>query len=538
MERLPTRYKITEENLPFFKGRVYKNRPKNVVELLEGTVEKYPEKENFIAGDRRLNYREFDDIANRIASGLQKHGVKRGDRVAMLLGVQLEFPLSFFAIMKIGAVAVPLNTRFKGEELSYEINHSESKVLVVNEEYWPFIDSVRDQLTTLQTIFFHGNSAPTGTISFTSLAENGEPLLSKEVLSEGDDAAIMYTSGTTGRPKGAILHHLGLVLTAMDVVNFMSFGPGDKMICCVPLFHVTGLNMILLGSVFGGIPCVFMRNLKVKDLLETMMAERITDYIGVINVIWLMVSHPEFQKYDLSSFKRALLGGSFATEEMVNGIKTKIPQLRLSVGYGLTEAHANTTLTPFDEAIRKIKAVGRMHPLEDIKIADDNGNTLAIGQVGEVLIKSPKVFKGYWKNPEATKAAITPDGWLHTGDIGKLDEEGYLYLLDRKKDMINRGGEKIYSLEVENIISSNAKVLEVSVVGVPDTVMGEVVKAVVVLKVGENASEEEIKQYCAERLADYKVPKYIEFLSALPKNPAGKVVKPDLRYVPTGSSSK
>ena len=323
--------------------------------------------------------------------------------MAILLGVQLEFALTFFAIMKIGAVAVPLNTRFKSEELAYEINHSESKILVVNEEYWPVIYSVRSQLTTLEAIVFHGDLVPAETISFASLTKNKNRSFSKEPLSEGDGAVIMYTSGTTGRPKGAILHHLGLITTAMDVVNFMSFGPEDKMICCVPLFHVTGLNMIMLGSVLGGIPLVLMRDFKVKSLLEIMMSERITEYIGVINVIWLMVNHPEFDKYDLSAFKRALLGGSFATEEMVSGIKTKIPQLKMSVGYGLTEAHANSVLTPFDQAIRKIKAVGMMHPLDDIRIADDDGNTLAVGQVGEVLIKSPKVFKGYWKDPEATR---------------------------------------------------------------------------------------------------------------------------------------
>jgi acyl-CoA synthetase (AMP-forming)/AMP-acid ligase II len=532
MDRLPTRWEISEENLSFFKGRVYKDRPRSVVQLLEATVKKYPEKEGFIDEERRLNYKEFNDIANRIASGLQRYGVKRGDRVAILLGTQLEFPLAFFGAMKIGAVVVPLNTRFKGEELAYEINHSESKILVVDEEYWPFIEPVHDQLTNLEIIFFHGRSVPTGTIPFMLLAESEESLLPIESLSESDSAVIMYTSGTTGKPKGAILHHLGLVTTAMDVVSFMSLGLGDKMVCCVPLFHVTGLNMILLGSILGGIPLVLMRNFKIKKFLEIMMSEKITEYIGVINVIWLMVNHPDFEKYDLSAFKRALFGGSFATEEMVNGIKAKIPQLKISVGYGLTEAHANTVLTPFDEAVRKIRAVGMMHPLEDIRIADDNGNALALGKVGEVLIKSPKIFKGYWKNPEATKAAITSDGWLRTGDIGKLDEEGYLYLLDRKKDMINRGGEKIYSLEVENVLSSNPKVLEVSVVGVPDIVMGEAIKAVIVLKPGKNASEEEIKQYCAERLADYKVPKYVEFLPNLPRNPAGKVVKTELHYVP------
>ena len=253
--------------------------------------------------------------------------------------------------------------------------------------------------------------------------------------------------------------------------------------------------------------------------------------MGVINVIWLMVNHPDFNQYDFSSFKIALFGGSPATEEMVRGIFNKLPHLQISVGYGLTECFAITTSTPYEDALRKIKAVGQCLPTMDAKIVDDEGNAMVTGSIGEIVLKGAKVFKGYWKKPEATRATIV-NGWVHTGDLGKIDEEGFVYILDRKKDMINRGGEKIYSLEVENIICDNPKVLEVAVVGVPDTVMGEVVKACITLKSGEKATEEEIKKFCAGRLADYKVPKFVEFMDGLPRNPAGKVSKPELRYVP------
>jgi acyl-CoA synthetase (AMP-forming)/AMP-acid ligase II len=188
--------------------------------------------------------------------------------------------------------------------------------------------------------------------------------------------------------------------------------------------------------------------------------------------------------------------------------------------------------TPYEDVFRKIRGVGKMLPTVDAKIVDDEGNELPPETTGEIMLRGVKVFKGYWKNPEETKAAITADGWIHTGDIGKIDDEGFLYILDRKKDMINRGGEKIYSLEVENVINSYPKVLEVAIVGVPDKVMGEAVKAVIALKTGEKGSEEEIKQFCAEHLANYKVPKYVEFVESLPRNPAGKVIKGQLRYVP------
>jgi acyl-CoA synthetase (AMP-forming)/AMP-acid ligase II len=234
----------------------------------------------------------------------------------------------------------------------------------------------------------------------------------------------------------------------------------------------------------------------------------------------------------------ALLGGSPATEEMVNGIKAKLPHLNLTVGYGLTEGHGYDTSTPYEDAIRKIKGIGKLLPLVDAKICDDDGNEVPLGETGEIMLRSAKITKGYWKNEEATKTAITADGWLHTGDIGKFDEEGFLYLLDRKKDMINRGGEKIYSLEVENVIFNYPKVLDATVVGVPDKVMGEAVKAVIVFKPGQTAAADEITKFCAQHLADYKVPKFVEFLETIPRNPAGKVIKDQLRYVPGGQAGK
>ena len=533
MKRLGSKmgWEIVEEEWPDFKGEIFKNRPKSVVELLGNTVKIYPDKVGFIGRDWRLTFKEFDRIVNRIAAGLEKYGVKRGDHVAVLLGIQIEFPLSFFALMKVGAIIVPLNTRFKGEELAYEINDSESKLLIVDEEYWPFIDSVRGQLKTIQKIFFNGDHAPEGTLSFSLLKENKEEAFTRAALSESDDAAIMYTSGTTGKPKGAILHQRGFVLTAMLVSDFIQFEPEDKMMCCIPLFHITGLACLMLPPIFSGVACVYMRTFRTKDFLEIMAKEKVTQYMGVINVIWLMVNHLDFGQYDFSSFRTALFGGSPATEEMVRGIFNKLPHIGISVGYGLTECFAITTSTPYEDALRKIKAVGQCLPTMDVKIVDDQGNEAPTGSIGEIVLKGAKVFKGYWKKPEATRATIV-DGWVHTGDIGKIDEEGFVYILDRKKDMINRGGEKIYSLEVENVICDNPKVLEVAVVGVPDTVMGEVVKACITLKPGEKATEEEIKKFCGERLADYKVPKFVEFMDVLPRNPAGKVSKPELRYVP------
>ncbi len=521
---------IVEEEWPDFKGRIFKNRPKNLIQMLENTVSRYSQRIGFICDHQKFTFGEFDQIVNRIAAGLQKYNIKKGNRVSLLLGIGLEFPLCFFALMKLGAIAVPLNTRFKGEELSYEINDSESKILIVDQEYWPSIEAVRDDLKTIEKIFFNGPDLPQGVLPFVELRESQEGTFQRIILDETDDTTIMYTSGTTGKPKGAILYHRSLIATAMHISDFIAYEPEDRVICVVPLFHITGLAQIMLSHIFSGIPCVYVRTFKVKDFLEIMSSEKITKSISVINILWLMINHPEFRHYDFSSYQVAMCGGSPATEEMIKGILNKLPLLKLSIGYGLTESDGIASSTPYEDVLRKIEAAGKLLPLVNAKIVDEEGKELPPNHVGEILLKGPTITKGYWRNPEATKTAIV-NGWLHTGDIGKLDDEGYLYILDRKKEMINRGGEKIFSLEVENVISRYPKVLEVAAVGVPDKYFGEALKVVIVLRPGQTADEEEIKTFCSQHLADFKVPKYIEFSDSLPRNPAGKVVKGDLKYI-------
>lgn len=522
-------WEVVEEAWPDYKGRIFKNRPKNLVQMLENTVSQYPNRVGFICDHQKLTFQEFDQISNKIAAGLQKYNIKKGDRVSLLLGIGLEFPLCFFALMKLGAIAVPLNTRFKGEELFYEINDSGSKILIVDQEYWPSIEVVKDDLKTVEKIFFNGPDFPQGVLSFAELRENQEGTIRWIILDETDDATIMYTSGTTGKPKGAILYHRSLIATAMHISDFIAYEPEDRVICVVPLFHITGLAQIMLSHIFSGIPCVYVRTFKVKNFLEIMSSEKITKSISVINILWLMINHPEFAHYDFNFYQVAMCGGSPATEEMIKGILSKLPLLKLSIGYGLTESNGIASSTPYGDVFRKIEAVGKLLPLVEAKIVDEKGKELPPNHVGEIVLKGPTIMKGYWRDPQTTKTTIV-NGWLHTGDIGKFDDEGYLYILDRKKDMINRGGEKIFSLEVENVISRYPKVLEVAAVGVSDKFFGEVLKVVIVLRPGQTADEEEIRTFCSQHLADFKVPEYIEFLDSLPRNPAGKVVKGDLKY--------
>lgn len=524
MRKLSTKHKLVEVVTPEgYNELVFADRPKNVAELLANTVTKYGDQEGIISGDSRLTYKQFASLVNNASSGLyHKYGIRKGDRVALMLGNELEFAISFFALAKIGAIAVPLNTAYKGEEIVFQLNDSGSIMLITDPEFRDVIAEVRSEISRLEHI------CVTGTEEFLELLKEEEYMAVDVQVDEMDGVAIMYTAGTTGRPKGALLFHKGMIATAMNAAEVYDLRAGrDKVLNVVPLFHVTGLAIILLTSIYAGVPIVLMKRFKAADALKVIEAEKITAMVAVITIFWLMLNVPEFDQYDLRSIRILGYGGSPPSSDVVKRLAEKFPGVELSSGYGLTEAHGYDINLPSDEAISKVDSIGFPMPIIDAKVVDDSGKELPPGGPGELLLRGCKVIREYWNNPEATRKTIV-DGWLHTGDIAKIDNEGYIYILDRIKDMINRGGEKIYSIEVENMLYRNPKVLEAAVVGVPDPVFGEQVKAALVLKPGEQATPEEIQEFCSRYLAKYKVPKYVEFRKVLPRNPAGKVVKGEL----------
>jgi len=524
MRKLPTKHKLVEVITPEgYKEIVFEDRPKNVAELLSNTVTKYGDQEGIISESSRLTYKQFASLVDSASSCFyHKYGIRKGDRVALMMGNRLEFAISFFALAKIGAITVPLNTAYRGEEIIFQLNDSGSFMIIVDPEFRNIIAEVKSEIRSLKHI------CEAGTDEFSELFKEKEYKPLDVQVDETDGIAIMYTSGTTGRPKGALLHHKGIIATAMNAAEVYDLHAGrDKMLNVVPLFHITGLAIILLTSVYAGIPLVLMKRFKAADALRVIEEERITAMVAVITIFWLMLNVPEFDQHDLSSLRILGYGGSPPSEDVVKRLAEKLPGVELSSGYGLTEAHGYDINLPSDEAISRVSSIGFPMPIVDIKIVDDLGREVPTGEPGELLIKGCKVIREYWNNPEATQKTIV-EGWLHTGDIAKIDGEGYVYILDRIKDMINRGGEKIYSIEVENVLYRNPKVLEAAVVGVPDPVFGEQVMAALVLKAGEQATSEEIQEFCSRYLARYKVPKYVEFREALPRNPAGKVVKSEL----------
>lgn len=528
MKKLETRYQLQEIKTPYgYNEIIFRERPKNLTELLTSTIQNYGDLEAVICGDYRFTYNQFASFVDNVSSSLyHQYGIRRGDRIALMLRNGWEFAVSFFALEKIGAIAVPLNIAYKGEEAAFQINDSGSKMIIVDSEFRDVIVEIKSELKGVKNIFF------TETDEFNDLLKERKTSLPSIQIDEMDSAVIMYTSGTTGRPKGAVLTHRGMIAEAMCVAELLEWRAGrDRNLCPVPLFHATGLIMDLCGAVYAGITSVFMKKFSAVEALKIIDGEKITTMIGVPTILWLMLNAPEFDHYNLSSLRLFAAGGSSTPEELLNLCLKKLRGLNLCPGYGLTEACGMTLTTKgLQEAMAHKGSVGRPLPIIDIKVVDEAGRELPSGEAGELLIRSCLTLKEYWNNPEATKRTFV-EGWLHTGDVAKIDEDGYVYILDRLKDMINRGGEKIWSLEVENVLYRNPKVLEAVTVGVPDPIFGEEVKAVVVLKPNEQATPEEIQEFCSRYLAKYKVPKYVEFRDALPRNPAGKVIKGELKKI-------
>jgi long-chain acyl-CoA synthetase len=529
MRKIPTEHKVVGVKAPGGHNEaVYADRPKNLVELLANTVAKHGDLEGIISPDSRLTYKQFASLTDNVSSGLyHKYGIRKGDRVAFMLRNGWEFAVSFFALANIGAIAVPLNTAYKGEEAAFQLKDSGSIMLIADSEFRDVITEIRSEIREVENI------CVTGTEEFLELLKTTKYTAVNVQVDEMDSAVIMYTSGTTGRPKGAVLSHRGLIAEAMCVAELLDWRVGrDRHLCPVPLFHVTGLVMNFCGSVYAGVPIVFLKRFNAVDALKIIEEENITTMIGVPTIMWLMLNVPEFDHYNLRSFRCFAAGGSAAPEELLKACREKLQGVNLCPGYGLTEACGMTLTTiSLEEALSHKGSVGRTIPLIEAKVIDSAERELPPGEAGELLVRGCQGFKGYWNNAEATRKTIVDD-WVRTGDIAKMDEEGFVYILDRIKDMINRGGEKIWSLEVENVLYRNSKVLEAVAVGVPDTLYGEEVKAVIVLKPGAKATAEEIQEFCGCHLAKFKVPKYIEFRDALPRNPAGKVIKSGLKYIP------
>jgi long-chain acyl-CoA synthetase len=539
-------FEIVVEDVLGHPMQVYKQRMRSMRELMAQNTGR-ADLDLVVQGDARYTYGEHDRLARVVAEKLTALGVERGDRVALCSANMPEWVLTWWACAILGAVVVPLNAWWKSEELEFGIVDSGSKVLVADERR---IAAVRDRLPEmreLQHVFCLGDPGAAPVRAFSELLGEGDPGMPPGFIEEDDLLAIMYTSGTTGQPKGATLTHRQALANLQNIIvsgvaATMKGGTpreGTKelraaALLVVPLFHVTGClsTMMVTYATGGKLVLMPVGRFDPDVAMQMIEAEQVTAIGGVPTVMWRILESPNLEKFDLSSVQRASYGGAPAAPELVERIEQVFPNLRktLATAYGLTETASVATAISGEDYFAHPGSVGRAAPTVEVRVVNEEGVDSDAGERGEVWIKGPTVMShGYWRRPDANEASFS-DGWFHTGDIGYLDAEGYLYLVDRAKDMIIRGGENVYSVEVEHVLFDHPDVVDAAVVGVPHRTLGEEVKAVVQLKLGSTATETDIRDFCRQHLADFKVPEYVEIRDEpLPRNPAGKVLKNLLR---------
>ncbi len=501
-----------------------------------------------VQGDRRLTYAEHNALVRRTATALLDLGVRPGDRVAVLSANTIEWVVLFWACAAIGAANVPLNAWWKAEELEFALRDSGSKVLFCDPKRWAVVRDVVPGLDDLEHVFVMDLDAPDGPArpGVELLAPADPGALPDVAVAEDDLLAILYTSGTTGKPKGATITHRQALanLQNMACLGAIAAAQGAApprtdvqaaYLLVVPLFHVTGALSTTVPAYASGAKLVLMPPGKFDPdaAMATIERERVTSIGGVPTVMWRIVEAESFGRYDLSSVARIGYGGAPAAPELVERIKVAFPQVRdtLSTAYGLTESASIATSNAGADYFSHPGSVGRAAPTVEIEIADEDGRPVPNGANGEIVLRGPTIMsRGYWNRPDATEAATRPGGWFRSGDIGYLDEDGFLYLVDRAKDMIIRAGENVYCVEIEHVLVEHPDVLDAAVVGVPHRELGEEVKAVVQLRVGSATTPDDLRDHCRAHLAEFKVPEYVEFHDEpLPRNPAGKILKSVLR---------
>lgn len=511
---------------------VYQNACQNLNEVLKNSVDRFPEREILVYEEKRITYRQFYVLVLKMAANLQhRYQFKKGDRLAILSNNTIEFCISVFAASYLGGIVVPLNTRLRPSELQFMLKNSGTNVLIVEDV---LLETAEEslKLANLNVKVFVSGGLPQKKrnfwLSFDCLLEENQPAQMTEVK-RTDPLFIMYTSGTTGLPKGALGTHLGIT---QNVVNFslnLETDERDRTLINIPLFHVSGLIAGFSHMVSVGGTSVLMYTYKTKNFLELLDQEKIT-YINTVPTIFVfLLNYPERDRYDLSNLRLAVTGGAPMAVSTIQQLMSLYPNMNFINNYGATECTGSCTFSKPESAITKPDSVGMLTKIIDWKIVNDEGVELGPKQIGELCIKGPTVIPEYWNNPEATSKEFVDNGYWKSGDIGYVDDEGYFFLLDRKKSMINRGGENIYTAEIENVLFNHPSVLEAAVVGIPDKVFGEVVLAALVLKEGHTLEEQDVRNFIGKYLADYKVPKYVQFLKELPRNPSGKVLKNHLK---------
>jgi fatty-acyl-CoA synthase len=489
-----------------------------------------PGRELLVRGQRRITTAQFADRVDALAAGLRDLGVGQGDVVALLLHNHIELLEILFACSRLGAVFLPLNYRLATEEWHYILDNADATVVITEAEFAERIGALAPELNALREKVLLGDTAPAGWHAFEAVVQRGADGPDLAPVTAGPDtlARLMYTSGTTSRPKGVRLTHANVAWKDLALIVELGLTAADTVLACGPLYHVGALDLPGISAFHVGGRLVVLPAFDPVEVLAAIERER-------VSIVWLapammnaVLQVPDLAQRDLSSVRLIIGGGEKMPEPVVRRILDAFSGVWFADAYGLTETVSGDTFLDREHALSKIGSVGRPVAHVALRIVDEQGDEVPAGTLGEVTLRGPKVFDGYWRDDAATARAIR-DGWFHTGDIGRVDDEGFLYIEDRLKDMIISGGENIATPEVERVLYEHPAVLEAAVVAMPHERWGEVPRAVVVLRPGEVADAAAIQEFCRARLAKFKVPVRVDFVDALPRTPSGKVLKRELR---------
>jgi long-chain acyl-CoA synthetase len=548
-----TMFETAEAEVRGVRMKIWKNAPPTLAEVFAfGQV--WAGREHLIHENERVTFAALRAAATRLAAQFAADGVRKGDRIAIVMRNLPEWPVAFWAGALIGAIVTPLNAWWTGPELEFGLTDSGASILLVDVERWERMREHLDRCPALRKIYLARAREEVADPKVQRLesvigapndwAGLGEAAPPQVTLAPDDDVTIFYTSGTTGKPKGAVISHRNIIANVLNGLSaqaraFLRRGeapptpdpsaPQRSVLVSIPFFHATGAFAVLVPAMLGGYKLVLQRRWDCDAALGLIERERITHAGGVPTIAWQLLEHPKFADYDLSSLEDIGYGGAPAAPELVRRIKQLFPKAIARQGWGMTETSATATSNVAEDYERKPWSCGVASPTGELRIVAPDGSDLATGEVGEIWYKGPVVVRGYWNNPEAT-AETFEDGWVKTGDLGKLDEEGFLTIVDRAKDMLIRGGENIYCVEVENALYDHPAVMDAAVIGRPHHTLGEEPVAVVHLKPGAEATSEALRHHVAQKLAAFKVPVDVVFWpETLPRNANGKIVKKELK---------
>lgn len=497
----------------------------NVSDIIKRHVAATPDKTAIIFGERRISYSQLDGLITRTADGLLKTGLKRGDVLSLFLPSLPELIISYLGTARAGLTVNVVNAMLREQEVAYILKDCQTRAVIVDRARLPIIEAVKPELESLKMVVVHGDREGSNYPGFESVLEQGSEKFEPAGTKGSDICHLMYTSGTTGWPKGVMATHLNIWHNATEFGK-VHFKPDDITMVATPIFHCWGLINGTFGTLSRGGTVITVERFYPEQALDEIERLRPTVFQGVPPMYNLFLKQPDIAKWDISSVIFCLSAATKMPETLIRQIEDKL-KWQYAEAWGLTESSCVGTTAPYTET--RIGSCGKGMDDAEIKVVDDEGNTLPPGEQGELCVKGTCVTNGYLNKPDATAEVFDSEGWFHAGDIALMDEDGYAYIVDRKKDMINVGGEKVFPSEVEDMMLVHPKIRDLVIVGIPDDLKGEAPKAFIHLNEGETATLEEIREFCKPRMAPYKVPVAVEFIEEVPRSAAGKALRRLLR---------